>query len=211
MIGTNDQPIVKHAMSGASPCGSSEAECRACASLPRHRRGEWLAGRRALKLAAAEVLGIPVEELCTATESVIPPRLHRIGADGSSSPIVVKTSLTHRDGQAAATAHVQRRVGIDLERVGSVHPRHARYFLTQQERLDAVHDLTTLWCLKEAAWKALECEGTTPFTALELEFGRHGDLRAVLLDGRSIPAGALLTRSRSGYVLAVVWIEDDAR
>jgi phosphopantetheinyl transferase len=69
-------------------------------------------------------------------------------------------SVSHADGRTAAAAHLERRVGVDLERLRSLAPAHGRYFLTPDEHnaLAAWGDPATAtlaaWVVKEAVLKA---------------------------------------------------------
>lgn len=159
------------------------AERRVCSALPgAARRRDWRAGRIAAKRAAA-LLG------------------------AAAAPVTV--SLAHVAGRAAAVAAPGRvRLGVDLERAGAVHPDHARYFLTAVERRLARRlTLTTLWALKEAAWKALALNPATPFTALQLHADRGGGrVVTVSLRRKRWPARVWLARPWRGFVLAVVWL-----
>lgn len=118
-------------------------------------------------------------------------------------------SISHRDGRAAAAAAVTgMRVGVDLERTGSVPRARERYFLTRRERRSRGRpEAAVLWALKEAAWKAFRCEATLPFTELELELTDHGDVRAVRVRGARYAARSEVRRVWGEYVLAVVWAE----
>lgn len=118
-------------------------------------------------------------------------------------------SISHRDGRAAAAAGATgMRVGVDLERAGSVPRARERYFLTRRERRSRGRpEAATLWALKEAAWKAFRCEATLPFTELELELSPDGDVQAVRVRGARTPARSEVRRVWGEYVLAVVWTE----
>ena len=94
------------------------------------------------------------------------------------------------------------RLGVDVERAGSVGEARLRYFLAPGER-DGGLDPASLWTLKEAAWKALGCDERLPFRELALELDGAGGLRAVALRGQIFPARATLTTPWPGYVLAV--------
>ena len=120
-------------------------------------------------------------------------------------------SLSHRDGRgAAALAPVGVRIGIDLERAGTVPRAHERLFATPAERRGwpRGRDAAGLWALKEAAWKAFRCPDALPFTALELEIGRSGAVSIVRIEGRAHVARSILRRPWPGWVLAVVWAEE---
>jgi 4'-phosphopantetheinyl transferase EntD len=161
------------------------AERRVCAALPSDaRRRDWRAGRLAAKR-AVRAAGLPAARLTV--------------------------SIAHVAGRAAAVAALAPgRVGIDLERAGSVRPAQARYFLTRAERRLARRlGLTVLWTLKEAAWKALRADDATPFLALEVHAGPRGDIESVSLHDRRHGARALVARPWPGFVLAVLWVLEE--
>ena len=163
------------------------AERRVCRGLVSdERRRDWRAGRLAAKRAVAQLRGV---------------------RPGAPQPVV---SLAHAAGRAAAVASVgPGRVGIDLERAASIHPAHARYFLTRAERsLVRRFGITTLWALKEAAWKALRLGDATVFSALELRANprRGGEITSLSLHGERQPARILVARPWPGFILAVVWV-----
>ncbi len=112
---------------------------------------------------------------------------------------------------AAIAVPAPARVGIDLERSGSVRGNHGRYFLRSDERALARRlGLTAMWSLKEAAWKACGASADTPFRALALHADRKGRLEAISLHGRRTRARASLSRPWRGFVVAVVWLEEGA-
>ena len=118
-------------------------------------------------------------------------------------------SLTHRDGLAAAmVAPAPARIGIDLEREHAIAPDHARYFLSPRER-NSLGTLShsTMWALKEAAWKALSLNDDVAFHGLELHIDSLGVLRAVSARGECFAARATLSTPWPGYVLATVRVE----
>ena len=119
-------------------------------------------------------------------------------------------SLSHRDGRGAAVvAPPDVRVGIDLERTRAIPLEHERLFATAAERRAwRGRDMSGLWALKEAAWKAFRCQDGLPFTALELEIGRGGAVSAVRIDGRARTARSIVRRPWPGWVLALVWAEE---
>jgi hypothetical protein len=98
---------------------------------------------------------------------------------------------------------------VDLERRHSVAAHEGRWFLTAAERRLGVADLTVLWALKEAAWKALSLGQDIPFQDLELAFCRVGRLAAIRLRGRRFPARASVRFPWGGYVATVVTLEGD--
>jgi phosphopantetheinyl transferase len=177
------------------------------ASLPAWRRADWLAGREALRAAAAEALGVARNAVAVGHDDEGRPRAETLDASTSGRCHV---SVAHRDGLGAAVANRRRRVGVDLEQLIPIPAEAARYFLTERERKLDVPDRATLWALKEAAWKALECSDSIPFTALELQVEEGGVLRGVSLDGQRYAAGSAVSSPWPGYVLAVVWLEGEA-
>lgn len=134
-------------------------------------------------------------------------------AQGAHRGAVARVSLTHRDGRgAAAVAPAGVRVGVDLERTGTVPLERERFFATVAERSAPrrPRDGAVLWSLKEAAWKAFGCERSLPFGALELELDRLGRVAAVRVEGRRHVASARVRRPWQGWVLALVWAEEGA-
>ncbi|HUG39521.1 MAG TPA: 4'-phosphopantetheinyl transferase superfamily protein [Longimicrobiales bacterium] len=126
---------------------------------------------------------------------------------------LVTVSLSHRGGRgAAALAPLGMRVGVDLERTGTVPPARERFFATGAERQGrrCPRDGAVLWALKEAAWKAFRCPPGLAFTDLELEFGRCGDVEGVTIEGCHRPARSRIRRPWPGWVLALVWGAEDA-
>lgn len=187
-------------------------ERRVCAALPtRSRRRDFRAGRLAAKRATAD-LDVALRSAARAEGSCLP---ETGGAERQRSGPVARVSLAHRDGRALAAAVPPGiDVGVDLERRGAVRPREAAYFLGGKElpllrRLDA----TALWVLKEAAWKLLRCDATTPFHALRLRLtpaaaaalarGLPAPLE-LLLEGRGRCARARLVTPWRGYVGCVM-------
>jgi 4'-phosphopantetheinyl transferase EntD len=185
-------------------------EIRSCRALPAERRGEWRAGRLAVKRAAAAALGVRPLELTTTAVDVDEsgPCVRLLAADGTPVEAGIHVSLTHCDGLAAGVADISNRVGIDIEREGAVWPAARRYFLTAKEQQSPL-SATILWSLKEAAWKALRCRGSTVFSSLELGFNRAGALESLTLEGTEHRAGSMIWTPRVGYVLAVVWTEQE--
>ena len=122
---------------------------------------------------------------------------------GEELPYAV--SIAHGDGHAAAVvADAGARVGIDIERVGSVNPAEVRMFAAQVERVGEI-DATTLWVLKEAAWKALKCARDTPFHSVQLEFSGHV-LTAVRLADERWEARAHVWTPWARWVGAIVYM-----
>lgn len=162
----------------------SDAELAAHDSLRTDiRRAEFRASRAAVHIATRELKG--------------PFAVRR------RRPVFV--SLAHTNGRAAAVASVTP-VGIDLEQAGAAAPEHAHYFLNKRERqLLDLYDATTLWTLKEAAWKALRLQTREHLTALELQhYG--GEAWQLAHAGQTRVARAVL-QEIDGYRLAVMQLE----
>ncbi len=175
------------------------------------RNRDRLAGRAAARLAISRALGISdVGRIVLRARPGRPPAVFPVGARGALHELPVALSITHSAGRAvAAAARPSTRVGVDLERCRTVRSRQLRYFLTSTERRDgARHSPTTLWVLKEAAWKALGCDGRTPFSAVALCFDPSGRLTAVSHDGRTIDVRAALFHPWPGFICAVVSAEE---
>ncbi len=120
-----------------------------------------------------------------------------------------RVSVSHRGPHAAAAAVPARiHVGVDLELKGMVPAESARHFLDRREQEEGRrgHDLTSLWALKEAAWKALLLDAGTPFHALRLRFDAHAALCGLELPsrGRAYRAHAEVREPFAGVRLAVV-------
>lgn len=194
----------------------SAAERRHCLSLPHRRRADFRAGRLAAKRAVARRIGIgegrdePAGMGGVTIHSVPgrPPLARLPSSTGAAEPTLL-LSIAHRDGRAAATAAAGgSRVGVDLEREGVVERSELRLFLSEEEREQALDlDPTTLWTLKEAAWKALGVRRTDPFHSLALLF-RDGELAEAGHRGRRWPARARTTRPWPGYLVTVVGMGD---
>ena len=184
-------------------------------------RRDWLASRLAAKRAACALLarsgrrptGIEIVRsgaegragqgvIAEHIAAVTPTRVLRV-------PLSLSISLSHADGHAiaAATAHPAR-IGVDLEREGQISSAHAHYFLSGRERrTQGSRTLTELWALKEAAWKALGCGDSTPFSDLELIADAGGALRAIRLGMTVFPALGELRHPWPGWVAAVVVLQ----
>ena len=116
-----------------------------------------------------------------------------------------KLSIAHRDGRAiAAVARGGNSIGVDIERAGSIEAAELRMFATPSERTSGLEP-TTLWILKEAAWKALVCPTSMPFQSLQCEFSR-GRLNGVRVNGRQLRAHAHVWSPWQGWLAAVVAI-----
>ena len=164
-------------------------------------RASRLAARRAVQAMVPLARRVEIERRQGAAPRVI-------AGDGPGEQELA-LSLTHRDGLAAAmVATAPARIGIDLEREDAIDPAHARYFLTPRERVSVRrHSLSTLWAIKEAAWKALSLNDDVAFHGLELHLDSLGELRAVSAHGSCHAARATIDSPWPGYVLATVRIE----
>lgn len=155
------------------------------------------AGERAAARAMKELLGHSAAERAIVRD-----------ADGvpHCEPAGITLSIAHRDGRGAALAAMgDIRLGVDLERDDAVAPRHARYFLSRAERTSwSSTDLTALWALKEAAWKALRCNDSTPFHALTLEPDARPGACTLRVGPQRIPARFALVRPARGWIVAAV-------
>jgi 4'-phosphopantetheinyl transferase EntD len=207
MCEERSHPVVTLATAEELPCARVPTGCPACRDSPRPADGEWCASRVAAGRAAAAVLP---DRIPVALRTSSPGRAPRVVScdPEEAAPLPVRLSLSHRDGRAAAIADPIRRVGVDLEREDAVPQGTERYFLTPGEIGATGLDATSLWALKEAAWKALECGDSTTFDALVLRFGEDDALRAVDLHGVSHPAVGVVMRPWPGYLLAALWLED---
>jgi phosphopantetheinyl transferase (holo-ACP synthase) len=167
------------------------------------RRRDWLVGRLAAKRAVARALGIRgLARIEIAARPGAAPRALLLDAEGEPHALPLVLSLAHCDGRAAAAVGPEWvRLGVDVERAGSVGEARRRYFLAPGE--GGGLDAAGLWTLKEAAWKALGCDEQLPFRALTLQLDGAGSLRAVALRGEIFPARATVATPWPGYVLAV--------
>ena len=133
-------------------------------------------------------------------------RVQNSGGDWSAASMVL--SLAHRDGHAvAATAPPGARVGVDVERVGSVAHSYIRYFASDAECSRGPEDAASLWALKEAAWKALGLAPNLPFHALELEFDDERALTGLRVERIRFGAHASLLRPWPDHVVAVLVVD----
>lgn len=190
----------------------SEPERAAHDRLAPRRRADWRAGRLAAKRALrATGIDSPFDRLViTSGRGRAPAAALRVG-ERRESPLAARLSIAHCDGHGAAGAAPagDARIGVDLERWHDLPAAHLRCFATARERgMATLLGASALWALKEAAWKALGCDATLPFTALELEFAADGTLRAVGVRGVEHSAHADLSRPWAGFVLGVVLVEE---
>lgn len=103
-------------------------------------------------------------------------------------------SISHRAGVAvclAAPRTLTRALGVDVELVDSLPPGAARVLCTERERAwlergpDAGAQLTALFSLKEAVYKALCALGVTISGPKEIDLS---GTRAGVLSGEDVPA-----------------------
>lgn len=177
------------------------------------RRRDWLAGRQAAKKAVAAHCGVqPTRIRLTRREGAAPSVLLR-DEDATSRAMPISISISHCDGLGlAAVADSPARVGVDLEHAGQIEHEHLRYFLSPGEWVVAERaGATFLWTLKEAAWKALQLDDATPFSALRLAIDRASNLRGVCLHGDWIPAAARSWRVSRDLVAAAVYVGSSAQ
>ena len=203
-------------------CWMTRLERRQCASLDTvERRAEYRASRLAAKRAALRVLD---DDRAPAAQRHGADALRRIAVlrcEGGSPAVVVQgdagrwlsfagaLSLAHCDGRGVAGARSPgARIGVDLERAGSVAPGHRHLFASDDEIARGPDDATSLWVLKEAAWKALQLDGSRPLRFLALEFNRRRELQAVRVGDQRFCASAALLHPWLGYVAALVLVED---
>jgi phosphopantetheinyl transferase len=127
------------------------------------------------------------------------------------SPSRIDVAISHGGACVAAAAVRGARVGIDVEPMAGMAPRHWRYFLTEREIRACIHRprrALWAWTIKEAAFKALGDGRPLRFKQIEVRWrggraqvdvpgasGRHAR-------GRAAP-DVLLARYR-GHAVAVV-------
>jgi phosphopantetheinyl transferase (holo-ACP synthase) len=133
-------------------------------------------------------------------------RVQEPSGEWSAAPVVF--SLAHRDGHAVAvTAPPGARVGVDVERVGSVAHRYIRYFASDAECSRGPTDAASLWALKEAAWKALGLAQDLPFHSLEVEFDDARAVTGLRVDNIRFDAHASLLQPWPEHVVAVLVVD----
>ncbi len=211
------------ALGGDAPrgCWMTRLERRQCASLDTvERRADFRASRLAAKRAALRVLHDDRAPAALPHGADALRRIAVLRCEGGSPAVVVQgdagqwlpfagpLSLAHRDGRGVAAAGSPgARIGVDLERAGSVSPCHRHFFASDEELAHGPDDVTSLWVLKEAAWKALKLDVSRPLRCLELEFDAGRELRAVHVGNRRSGANATVLHPGLGYVAALVLVE----
>ncbi|MBI4965598.1 MAG: SDR family NAD(P)-dependent oxidoreductase [Desulfomonile tiedjei] len=131
------------------------------------RAKEWLAGRLALKKSVQRLLAASSGEMHAGkTILILQDDLGQPRAELSTKPgaRVGEVSLSHSNGLAIAAASVPgtfRGLGVDMEKVEARSESWVADYFTEEEILAAGENdrrwgrLTEMWCLKEAALKAL--------------------------------------------------------
>ncbi len=182
----------------------TDAERREYATMVSDQaRADYRASRLAAKCAVAHVrepdLGGDVEAMLGTISVLRRPRARADvlmrSSEGGWSTLPLSLSLSHCDGRSAAVAaSAGMRVGVDVERMASIAYDHLRYFATEDERSCGPRSSSSLWALKEAAWKAMDMAPESPFHALELRFTAEREVCAVRAFGHEHPARAVLLR-----------------
>ena len=189
------------------------AERTACARMVSdENRSNWRAGRLAAKLAALSVMGdrrLDRFEVHSGTGA--PPELAVLDPDGTSRRLDVSLSISHCAGRgAAALAPSGWRVGVDLERARTIPDHFGQYFLGSSELQWACGDLTVLWCLKEAVWKAMGLGHDVRFRSVELGRVVDGAPIGVRIGGAFVRVTARAHRPWPGFVLATAYAREVA-
>jgi phosphopantetheinyl transferase len=161
------------------------------------RRRGHLASRLAAKRSVARLCSIAPHDV------EIRDRVRGVRAADGRGELECSVSLSHCRGRGAAAATFDGAIGCDLEYREALLSGHRSYFASSTEYDASGCDLTTLWALKEAAWKALAVDAATPFRALELHF-LDRSLEAVSLRNSAFPARAEVVAPWPGFVVAVV-------
>lgn len=177
----------------------AEREAFARYTFPK-RRLDWLLGRWASKLAAADAAGWAPEAVGVASAEdrrplLVPPDDRLAGWD---------LSLTHGHGRAAAIV-APGPVGVDLEAMREVPPNGWRFFLAEPERawlegapLGPCGEIV-FWAVKEAAYKALHGDVVSmPELRVHVDAAR-GEARATHAGGEVAARWVV----RDGFCLAV--------
>lgn len=173
-------------------------------------------GRSADRLAAARATARAVARVSGCAEDAV-ALSHRPGSaptplrrhNGAIELLPCVVSIAHSGGRAvaaAASTNCARRIGVDLERAGVVSPRQLRLFASASERALGL-DPTTLWTLKEAAWKAFSCDASMPFQALTVAAigtARTPGHIVFALRGEIVPAVACIWHPWPGWLAALV-------
>jgi 4'-phosphopantetheinyl transferase EntD len=180
---------------------TDDLPCTMRARPDAERRVSRIAARRAIRGLAGDDVTV---ELRRRLQRPPLARIRRGPAD--RTPVAI--ALTHRDGRAAAIAAPQDTlIGIDIERLHAADPAHRRFYLTSNEqKIPTGLPDAFLWALKEAAWKALQLDGTVAFHDLEIE-ATHNSISAVSFRGERYAARGATCTPWPGYVLAAVVLD----
>lgn len=170
-------------------------------------RSDFRAGRLAAKRAACGIgTAHPHRRIQISSLADGAPRLSVLDRCGRERPLDARVSISHRDGFAVAVvAPAGVRVGVDLERSGSIPLQAIGYFLTPAEQKMATYvDPAVLWSLKEAAWKALGLGRSVPFRAMQLCTNGPGQLLGVIVQDVFVPMHTRMSRPFPGFHAAAI-------
>jgi phosphopantetheinyl transferase (holo-ACP synthase) len=185
-------------------------EAEQCARLAGRRpRSDYRAGRLAAKRAVCgSGSAHPHRRIQISSLADEAPRLSVLDRHGRERSLDARVSISHRDGLAVAmVAPPGVRVGVDLERSGSVPLQAIRHFLTPAERGMVMYvDPAVLWSLKEAAWKALGLGPSVPLHAMELRTDGPGQLLGVTVRDVFVPMHTRMSRPFPGFHAAAIWM-----
>jgi 4'-phosphopantetheinyl transferase len=186
-----------------------EAEIHEAFRFERRRR-DWLAGRLAAKqvlLGYLDEAGLEPTGVEVLPETSRLPLAYRVLDDGSGRRLPVSVSISHRGGAAAAAVLPEEAgtVGVDLEVMEPRSEALAEDNFTPGER-DIMRSLPSgaarwgigiIWCLKEAALKAVGLGLSVPATdAQVVELDTDGGTAAVRLSGEASGGEPVLARAR---------------
>ncbi|MDX1495310.1 MAG: 4'-phosphopantetheinyl transferase superfamily protein [Longimicrobiales bacterium] len=194
----------------AAKAALTATEARECALLAEAaRRRDFRAGRLAAKRAAqADLHRSPCCRIEVVGDRDGAPELRLRDALGGSRRVSRALSLSHRDGHAVAvTAPSGTRIGVDLERAGSVQLSTVQELLTPFE-LEIAHEVdpTVIWSVKEAAWKALGLGTSVEFAEVELRADPMGRLIGIDVLGAFVPMHTRIAEPWPGFICAKVWM-----
>jgi 4'-phosphopantetheinyl transferase EntD len=202
---TNESRTMPSAANAAvAPHGVTIAAVALAGSGAADRRAGAIAGR----VAAASAAGVEAGMVEVVRRPGRAPAVIGLSDVGRVRALPVALTVSHRLGRAVAAAHpTGLPMGVDLERQGSVPQGLERLFLSAPEHvLLAHHDATTLWALKEAAWKALGLHRSDPFHSLTIVCDRDGALRSLRHGGGETAAAATIWRPWTHFIAALVWL-----
>ncbi|MDX1647156.1 MAG: hypothetical protein R3304_08420 [Longimicrobiales bacterium] len=117
-------------------------------------------------------------------------------------------SSAPRGGHAVAVASpAGARVGVALERSGSLHVAMVRSHLTRfEQRLAEGIDPTILWSVKQASWKALGLGPSLPVAELELAPDVDGKLVGIYIGDAVLPVHVRMSQPWPGFIMTAVWL-----